>query len=369
MNPVRIHFDNQTFRLQRYGGISKYFVRLAKELKGLGQNPKILGGFYINNYLRDIDPSLRTGTHMVSFPKRSIRVLRDLGNVINSGYQLVNPPNIIHETYFSDKPFLKGNQARVVTEYDALHELFPELFPSSYLKTKEKQAAFDRSDLVISISHHTKSDMLNFFNIDEKKIKVTHLAADEPLPDSLIITPPMQRRPFFLYVGIRLKHKNFEGFVKAFSQSEKLMKNFDIVAFCPQGFSRKELDSFQALGFEKDQIRWEAGDDNKLAGFYKAAYAFVYPSLYEGFGIPPLEAMGYNCPVVCSNTSSLPEVVGESALTFNPNNLEEIQTQLEKIGESESVREEYILKGNERFQQFSWKKTSIETLQLYRQLL
>jgi glycosyltransferase involved in cell wall biosynthesis len=370
LKPLKIHFDNQIFRLQKYGGISKYFVRLTEELKILRQQPKILGGFHMNAYLRDFNSASASGIYMEKYPKRTIRLLREAGNYFNHGYQFVQKPDIIHETYFNNAPSLKSkSSARVVTEYDCLHELFPDFFPISYLKTKEKQAAFERSDVIISISHQTKADMLNFFNLDEKKIKVTHLAADPPIADHLIIMPTPRPRPFLLYVGIRLKHKNFARMVKAFSRSRFLMQEFDLVAFCPQEFSQEEVTLFRELGFRPDQIRWEKGDDDRLAGFFKTAHAFVYPSIYEGFGIPPLEAMSYGCPVVCSNSSSLPEVVGDSALCFNPLDEEEITFQLEKMGLESSLSRDLRSKGYERIKSFSWKKTAEETLSIYRELV
>lgn len=367
MKPLKIHFDNQIFRIQQYGGISKYFVRLTEELKILHQKPKILGGFHMNAYLGDLNSASVSGIYLERYPKGTIRLLREAGNYFNQGYQFFQKPDIIHETYFNHTPYLKSkSSARVVTEYDCLHELFPDFFPPSQLKTKEKQAAFDRSDVVISISHQTKADMLNFFSIDETKIKVTHLAADPPLPDHLILMPSPRSRPFLLYVGIRMKHKNFTRMVKAFASSRFLMQEFDLVAFCPLDFSKEEITLFHELGFKSDQIRWEKGNDDRLAGFFKTAHAFVYPSIYEGFGIPPLEAMSYGCPVVCSNSSSLPEVVGDSALCFNPLDEEEITFQLEKIGSESLLSQELRNKGFQRIKSFSWNKTAEETLSIYR---
>ena len=322
----------------------------------------------MNAYLRDLNPLLASGIFMNKYPKRTIRILRDSGNLFNQAYSLFAQPDIIHETYFSEKPFITGGKYRVVTEYDCLHEHFPELFPKDYLKTKEKKAAFQRADLVFAISHQTKKDMMQFFSIPEEKIKVTHLAADPPIPDEAIEMPDPNTRPFLLYVGIRLDHKNFQAMVRAFADSRLLMKNFDLLVFTPTPFGMEELDLFEELGFRPNQIRRESGDDTKLFGYFKTARAFVYPSLYEGFGIPPLEAMTYGCPVVCSNTSSLPEVVGDSALTFDPKNPEEMSEKMEKIALDDSLRNELIQKGYERIKLFSWQKTAEETLKYYQEL-
>lgn len=365
---MKIHFDNQIFRLQKYGGISRYFVRLAEQLKYLGHEPKILGGFHTNAYLRDLPSTLKTGKFLDKYPKRTIRLLRDSGNVINQVYSTFSNPDILHETYFSEVPFIRGGKPRVITEYDCLHEIYPELFPVSYLKTKEKQAAFQRADLILAISHQTKRDLLDYFSVPEHKIQVTHLAADPALPDEELEIPGNFTRPFLLYVGIRLKHKNFEPMVRAFADSKLLMGNFDLIVFTPNPFSSDEIDLFQRLGFAKDQVSRESGDDRRLFGFFKKATAFIYPSKYEGFGIPPLEAMTYGCPVVCSSSSSLPEVVGEAALTFDPENPEEMTSQMEKIANDPILRAELIQKGYNRIKLFSWEKTATDTLKLYKSI-
>lgn len=365
---MKIFFDNQIFRLQKYGGISRYFVRLAEQLAADNHHPVVLGGFHINAYLRDMDSAMAKGKYLSKYPKGTIRLLRDSGKWINQAYATLARPHIIHETYFSESPVIKGGKKRVITEYDCLHELYPELFPAAQVKTKEKKVAFDRADLILAISHQTKADMLKFFSIPEEKIQVTHLAADPKISEELIVYPPKGERPFLLYVGIRLRHKNFERMVRAFAASDLLMKAFDLVVFTPLPFDRRELELFRDLGFGEGQVKRVSGDDTKLYGYFKTARAFVYPSLYEGFGIPPLEAMTYNCPVVCSNTSSLPEVVGDAALTFDPENIEEMTFQMEKIAMEDSLRSHFIQKGTERISHFSWGKTAQKTLHYYRSL-
>ena len=369
LNLMKIYYDNQIFRLQKYGGISRYFVRLAEQLAGMNHHPMVLGGFHMNAYLRDLDRSLTKGVYLEKYPKGTIRLLRDSGKLINQAYATLTRPHIVHETYFSEDPMLKGGKRRVITEYDCLHELYPELFPQVQLKTKEKKRAFDRADLILAISHQTKADMLKFFSVPEEKIQVTHLAADPKIAEDRIVYPPVAERPFLLYVGIRMKHKNFEGMVRAFAASTRLMKEFDLVVFTPLPFSSLELKLFDDLGFGEDQVKRVEGDDPQLFGYFKTARAFVYPSLYEGFGIPPLEAMTYGCPVVCSNTSSLPEVVGDAALTFDPENLEEMSSQMERMAIDDSLRAGFIQKGNERITHFSWQKTAQETLQHYEGLI
>lgn len=366
---MNIHFDNQIFLQQKYGGISRYFVKLVQGLKDLGQSPKVLGGIYLNAYLGELDSSLVKGYQLSRVPRKGLRALFKAGEVYNDMVQLLDRPDIIHETYFSSSPVLtRRPKARVVTYYDALNERFPEMFPPEQLRTKEKKAAFDRCDLVFCISEHTKQDLMELFRIEEKRIKVVHLAADLPISAEEVILPK-HGRPFFLFVGIRMPHKNFLGLLKAFAASPRLKKEFDLVSVANFGFSTKEKELMHSLGFQKDQIRHVHASDRELAGYYSSAFALVYPSFYEGFGLPPLEAMSYGCPVICSNNSSLPEVVGDAALTFDPSNIEEMTTQMEKMAFEDSLRTYFIQKGKERRTLFSWEKTAKETLHHYQSLV
>jgi glycosyltransferase involved in cell wall biosynthesis len=345
-------------------------VRLIEELVHLNQQPKVLGGFYFNEYLSQLDANLVSGFHLSNYPKKGLRALFKAGDWYNDFHLLTGSPDVIHETYFvNEQPVLtKGTTARVTTIYDALHERHPNLFPSDHLKTKEKQASFDRSDLIFSISNHTKEDTLSLFKVPEEKIKVVHLAADPAIPEQWIDYPKDCDRPFFLFVGIRMKHKNFDRFLQAFASSEQLMKNFDIVSVASYGFSPTELDKFRQLGFGSTQIRHVHAGDQLLAGYYSTAVALVYPSVYEGFGIPPLEAMTYGCPVACSNSSSLPEVVGQAAELFDPYAVEEMKTAMERIAFDEERRAELIRLGKQQVKKFSWEKVAKAHLLAYQTL-
>jgi glycosyltransferase involved in cell wall biosynthesis len=168
---------------------------------------------------------------------------------------------------------------------------------------------------------------------------------------------------------LRLTYKNFQNFLHAFAASEFLKKEMNIIAFGGGEFSAKEKELFSSLGLREDQMIQIGGNDQILANLYSKAYAFIYPSLYEGFGIPPLEAMAYNCPVLSSNVSSMPEVIGDAALFFNPNDLEEIRVQMEKVVLDQNLREELILKGKEKNTEYSWEKTAEETSEVYKKVI
>jgi glycosyltransferase involved in cell wall biosynthesis len=133
-------------------------------------------------------------------------------------------------------------------------------------------------------------------------------------------------------------------------------------------FSKLELDYFRDLKIQKN-IRHINASDNMLSNLYKNAVAFVYPSLYEGFGMPVLEAFKNGCPIILSNTSSLPEVAGEAGLYFSPKNIISVKTAVHKVLNDERLRQDLIRKGFERIKQFSWKRTVDETVSFYKTLV
>jgi glycosyltransferase involved in cell wall biosynthesis len=172
-------------------------------------------------------------------------------------------------------------------------------------------------------------------------------------------------RPYLLYVGARGGYKNFKKLISVYSKSSKIHKNFDLVCFGGGKLHTDELQMITDAGIRPEQVIHFGGGDNILAALYKQAYAFIYPSLYEGFGIPPLEAMAIGCPVICSNNSSLPEVVGDAAETFDPLDEESIQAAIENVIFSSERRNELIKTGLTHHLKFSWSRCAQETKIIY----
>ena len=176
------------------------------------------------------------------------------------------------------------------------------------------------------------------------------------------------REPFLLYVGNRGGYKNFLRLLEAYGTSPQLKMGYELICFGGGAFHADELETMRTLGLVSGQVSQLGGDDQMLAKLYEHASAFVFPSLYEGFGIPPLEAMSHDCPVVCSNTSSIPEVVGDAGEYFDPADTESMRAAIERIVTSDSHRNLLIAKGRERLKHFSWDRCAIETLDIYRKL-
>lgn len=368
---MKIAFDSQAFTMQVYGGVSRYYSILANELFRSKQDVKIFPGIYQNNYLGELPSSIVGGVKVNRYPPKSGRLLYCL-NQLASQYQISQwKPDLVHETYFSSLPSLFSNHtARVATVHDMIHELFPDQFPRKDNTSKVKRKVLDRIDHIISISENTKRDLINIFGIDESKISVVHHGVtfhNFQLPkDSVNVG---YEKPFLLYVGSRFGYKNFGALLKAIASSDKLQSGFDIVAFGGGGFSSDEKFLIKSLGFSDFQVRQCSGNDEELSFLYSKAAAFLYPSLYEGFGLPPLEAMAAGCPVVTSNTSSIPEVVRKAGVYFDPTEIDDICCAIERVVFSPSLTEELVLAGFENIKEFSWGKCASETLSVYQKVL
>ncbi|UTW00184.1 glycosyltransferase family 4 protein [Marinomonas rhizomae] len=368
---MKIAFDHQTFTYQAYGGVSRYYSILANQLFLSKQNVKVFAGIHQNNYLKSLSSEILSEFKLRSFPPKSSRVFHGVNHIINQ-FQLRNwKPDILHETYYSSLPsFFSSPSARVTTVYDMIHELFPSQFPLSDNTSKAKRKTLERVDHIISISESTKRDLIHFFGIDESKISVVQLGVSlDAFNSALGNDLSTHDKPFLLYVGSRFGYKNFDGLLKAVASSDTLKSNFDIVAFGGGDFSLEELSLIRSLGFSGSQVRQCRGSDKELATLYSRATAFVYPSLYEGFGLPPLEAMASGCPVITSNTSSMPEVVRSAGVYFNPREIEDIRFAIEHVVFSPTVRSELVLAGFENIKSFSWRKCADETLTVYKKVL
>ena len=366
---MKIAFDYQIFAQQGYGGISRYYKNLASELLQLKQNVSIFAGLHRNNYLTSLPNDIVSGYKISRYPPKTAKLFQRANHYLTNYQMKLWRPEVIHETYYSNFTSNLNNVPRIVTAHDIIHELFSEGLDKSNIITQRKINAFNRADHIISVSHNTKKDLTEFFGISSEKISVIHLATDNVSMINQYHSDTKYSRPFLLYVGPRAGYKNFVGFLKAVSQSQKLINEFDIVAFGGGHFLSEELIKIKSFGFKEGQVRQIGGDDSVLVSLYQAALAFVYPSLYEGFGIPPLEAMACRCPVISSNTSSMPEVIGDAGEYFDPKEPESIKVAIEKVVFSQSRIRDLKTKGIERLKIFSWESCAKETLKIYKNIV
>ena len=365
---MQICYDYQIFAAQKYGGISRYILEVASRIHQYqGARVRVIAPLYRSEFLDEKRGRLPvSGAHFTAnFPK-AIGFCMKAGKLFNSAIAGFYRPDIVHETYYSRDKTLRSASRTVVTVHDATAELFPQPASLRSGPIALRQAVFDRADHLICVSRNTQADLVRIYNVDQAKTSVIPLASSI-VPSS---QPPISlSEPFFLYVGSRWGYKNFLGLVRAYRDSG-LYKSHKLICFGgDEVLTREELSTLNELGIPLDRCEVIPGNDDLLSRYYAGAVAMVYPSRYEGFGIPLLEAMECSCPVLCSNSSSLPEVAEDAAIYFDPNEPSSMADAMLKIANSSDERTRLIQKGRERIRQFSWDKCALETYAVYERLL
>ena len=369
---MRIAFDHQAFCLQKMGGISRYFCSLAVELLWQGEQAGIFAPFYRNVYLRDVPVEAVHGRAVRDYPPRLASLAVAANGWLARPMMRRFSPDVVHETFFSKRPSAPGAPAHVLTVFDMISELLAldTPTPETALRKTAKYAAVARADHVICISDYTRLELIRLFDIPAHKISVVHLGCDSPSGDPGAIAPGAATgdRPYLLYIGLRGGYKNFAAMLKGIAASERLTRVFDVIAFGGGAFSAPERAMISELGFSVGQVRHAGGGDREMSRLYRGASALVYPSRYEGFGLPPLEAMSYGCPVAASSAAAMPEVIGDAGEYFDPERPDSIAPAIERIVFSQERTDELIELGRMRAALFTWKRCADETLGVYRSL-
>ena len=365
---MKVAFDHQVFSWQRYGGVSRYFFELASRLPAHGVSEvSVVAPLYVNNYLADDSARRFTRGRYVPHTFGRIPIVPVVNRFAAPMVWRGANPDIIHETYFAIKPVGRARR-RVVTVHDMIHELFSEEFPDARRVTTAKRAAVDRADHIICRSENTRRDLVRLYGIDPARTSVVLQGYSMTMEANPAKAASDVRRPSLLYVGDRGKgYKNFGTVLQAYSSSQ-ILREFELIAFGGGAFLPGEREEIRRLGIT-DRVRFESGSDQELAACYRAATALIYPSKYEGLGLPPLEAMGHSCPVVCSNGGSIPEVVGDAGVYFDPNSPEALRTALERVATTQQLQADLRARGHARLASFSWDKCAAETAQIYREIM
>lgn len=364
---MHVLYDYQVFAWQRYGGISRYFLELITRLTHVpGNAVSVFMGLHVNRYgierFRQQFKGFYGWEHQLS--PALTKAVRLLNPPLFASVTRRWPVDVYHQTYYATPPAPRGGKV-ILTVYDMIHERFPECF-SSHDKTQlRKRQAVERADGIICISQSTKRDLIEFLDVPEEKIAVIHLANSLALE---VTDSPRVKEPYVLFVGQRGGYKNFLPFAEAYASRPALSRNFKLVCFGGGPFTRAEAQALHRLGILRQATTLE-GPDTLLANLYQYASAFVYPTLYEGFGFPPLEAMRYGCPVLVSRSSSIPEVVGDAGCYFDPRNQEEMADKLVSLLEDQGLCKQLAMRGRQQEKRFSWDRCADETQHFYRQIL
>jgi glycosyltransferase involved in cell wall biosynthesis len=343
-------------------------------------------GTYVRNLVRHLALIDRETSYFLLCDKVDAPTLRDLADnftpVVESaaGYGLrehVSIPaqlrrlgaHLFHSPHYV-LPLLCRTPA-VVTVHDCIHLLFPEYLPSRFAFTYARHmmgSAIRRSAMVLTVSEASRRDILRFYpDADPEKLRVVPNAIDPALLEDpgeeekeRVRERYRIRERFVLYAGNIKPHKNLERLIAAFGRLRQ-RPGFDDVKLLIIGDEVNRYPSLrravEAAGVRQDVRFFGFVPDRTLAALYRMAAAFAFPSLYEGFGLPPLEAMACGTPVLTSQVSSLPEVVGDAALLVDPTDVAQIAHGLERLLSDRPLRAELTARGRMRARSFSWERS------------
>lgn len=361
---VQVAFDEQIFALQKYGGISRMFVDLARQFlsePSLGVNLLPLNAPVINRPVLDDD---LTRTRMAvsdahheyySLLRYLIRIRPRRGN------------DIVHNTFYLPHGLVRYPGAkRVVT----VHDMIPERMPTTrrrldFLTLKQRYVM--SADHIICVSEATRDDMLDVYGTVSAPISVIHHGVDTRFAPH---APPLSEVPsnYVLFVGNRDQYKNGRELMQAFAAIASVDPDLSLLFVGGGPFTSEERDFLRGLGIA-DRTQQTSLSDEDMPSAYANATAFVFPSSFEGFGMPVLEAMASGCPTILAQATSLPEIGGEAAVYFSPGDVEELADKMTLVIKDRTLRENLRFKGLERASHFTWAHAAKQTAEAYRSTL
>lgn len=357
---MKVLLDNQVYENQNFGGIGRYFNELQRGNDTIEKMEPFLPAAPVKkSFFRKLEHRIRPqltgnkqkGPDKYNFYKEQLR---------NRSF------DIFHPTYY-DNYFLEDlKQPFVLTVHDMIHEIYPELYGYNNDSLK-KRILCEKASKIIAISNNTKRDLVEIFKIPETKIKVIYHSTSLDQVPAIEPDCSLGSEGYLLFTGNRTYYKNFLTFLIAV---EPILKERNLKLICTgSAFSNVEKKWLEDLRLSKFVENYYCKVDGELVFLYQNAVCFIFPSLYEGFGFPLLEAFASNCPVVSSDKGSLKEIADKAAVYFDPKNIYEMRNAIIRVISDEFLQTELIKAGKDRLKDFSWKKCQIETNALYSEII
>ena len=366
---MRILYDHQVFSLQDAGGASRYHYELMRNLQAFDEVAiELLMG--VNRSVLPFSRLRQSNTRVFSLHGgiQPGRVRYGVNELFSSfAGPLRGVFEIYHPTLYRALPWVR-RQRLVVTHHDCIHERFPQLFRNSPAIVEAKRKLFAQAHAIVCVSASSRADLHHFYDVPQEKTHVVHHGFSA-LPGPLADRPAAStERPYLLYVGSRAGYKNFDLLLEAFSRTG-LAGSYQLLAAGGGAWSALERERITGLGLSSSISLLPRPDEATLARAYQGARLFVYPSLYEGFGFPPLEAMSLGCPVLANRTSSLPEVCGDAALYFDATDAEGFGFSLIATLGDDAALAQARGAGKQRVKLYSWQRCAQSTLEIYQSVL
>lgn len=361
---MRVHYDDQIFLHQRKGGISRYFVELMQAYRAdpsLGVEMCAGPMWTYNAHLAEAGMARR----LPGVVRHRRLIKPPIVRAINRALRSEPSPDVVHHTYY-DRRYLDLFECaglRVVTIYDMIPERFPEMFPRGN-PHRDKRAFVDAAALIVCISDATRRDLVELYGLPVAPIVVTPLGVGSRFHGELTRPNSLPER-YVLYVGHRGAYKDFGVLAAAFAKTD-VPDDAVLIAVGGGPLDDAELEGIAHLGISR-RVRQVDLDDDALARTYAHALCFVFPSRYEGFGLPTLEAMASGCPTILANCSAHPEVGGDAALYFAPGNDEQLAAAISQVVADPALRKQLGSDGRGRARLFSWHETARRTASAYKE--
>lgn len=364
-----------TIYLSPPGGISRYFDEILPRMCQM--EPTMWVRLFTDQAPRQPLPEHQQITHqkLFSLPrylrpsrvwKPALPTLQKIAHCFTFGS---GQDTIWHSTYFTAPIFWQGKQ--VVTVHDMLYELFPTLFQdwtSARFRVRKKKAVL-QADAILCNSATTRQDLQAIYGLSASNIYMTHLGYSEVFhvkDNSEALLPLPVQHPFLLYVGRRSGYKNFQRLLEAYSRWSQ-RQEIALVVASTTDWQTEEERQLSELGIQEHVYKIANASDELLAQLYNQAAAFIYPSLYEGFGIPLLEAMACGCPIVASRIPSTLEIAADIPIYFEASEVDSLLAALEQIV-VEGRNSPRTIKGLTHVTAYSWDRTARQTLDVYQTL-
>jgi glycosyltransferase involved in cell wall biosynthesis len=358
-------------------GIPSHTVYIHNLIKNLNILDKENEYYMIHHTKMDLD--IYRSNKEIIIPQPSFKPLRGIfwryvilpQKLKKLDVDLVHDPRGIGILSF-DMPFKK-----VITIHDLSSLLYPSINIGGMCAHKLLGAKTIKNvDKVITISECTKRDVMKYLKAPEEKVKVIYNGKDEGFkPVNQKEVDKFKQKynldfSFILYVGVLQPRKNIPTLIKAYYKLKKEGIKHKLVIAGGKGWQYKKIfETVEKLNLQKDVIFIGHIPDDDIPKLYNAADLFAFPSIYEGFGLPPLEAMACETPVVTSNSSSLPEVVGDAGIMVNPYDVDGLSKAMYEVLTNEGLRADMVKKGLERAKMFSWEKCAKEVLEVYEEAI
>ena len=366
---ILIGIDGNEANVQRKVGISEYAFELLKQFEKF-QISNITFQIYLKDNPASDLPKEREGWKYVIV--KPGKFWTQLGLPLYLYTHNPKPDVFFSLTHYSPR-FSPVPTAMAVMDLAFLR--FPDTFNTSdlYQLKSWTQYSVKKATRVFTISEASKNDILKYYQIPEKRVVVTHLGIKplQHMNDQLSVTDVKKKyslqSPYYLFVSTLQPRKNIVKLIEAFAKLKDVKTDLIIVG--KKGWLYEPILAAPEKYNVSERVKFlDFAPNEDLPGLYKGAIAYVFPSLYEGFGLTLLEAMKYDCPVITSKVSSLPEAGGEAALYVDPESVDSIAEAMEKITDK-TLREKLIAKGHEQIKKFSWEKTARETLKVLEEVV